>query len=150
MGTALGSYLMQTLTSPVHISTISVSSCVQWPCSISKAIITWWFASPLVHTLFLPPLPQCSLSLEGKFLMDTFHLGLNSKVSYSLHNTWLKDSEFIYICCRSKLFWLWPSKAWIYEYSRMSSGVISLLLSFTAHYLVFYFSGLSSLRFLAA
>lgn len=48
-----------------------------------------------------------------------------SKVwSHSLHNFWQWVSVFVPICCKRKLLWWWLSKVLIYEYSRMSLGVI--------------------------
>ena len=36
-----------------------------------------FLVSPLAPTLFIPPLPQCSLSSKGTDLMEEFHLWFN-------------------------------------------------------------------------
>lgn len=66
---------------------------------------------------------------EG-FDSDTSFMAEGSKVSHSLHSVWLWVSAFAPICCRRKHLWWWPSKALIYEYSRMSLGVLLLLGAF--------------------
>lgn len=50
-----------------------------------------------------------------------------SKVSHTLYIVWLWVSVFVHIFHRRKLFWRRLTKALIYEYSRISLGVISLL-----------------------
>ena len=52
-------------------------------------------SSLLALTLFLPPLPQSSLCLEGEtFDEDILYRDAWSKVSFSLHNAWLWVSVF--------------------------------------------------------
>ena len=82
---------------------------------------------PLALTLFLPPRIWGPLNSEGTDLMETSHLGLNIPRSLCLHIVWLWVSVLVSICCKRKFFWWQPSKALIYEYSRMPLEVISSL-----------------------
>jgi hypothetical protein len=68
---------VQPLVAPVHAASIFASS---------YELPSHWFGGPsfigvlhpepLAFKVFLPPLPQNSLSPEGRELMETFHLGL--------------------------------------------------------------------------
>lgn len=62
----LGSHLAGTCACPVHVATVSVSSCVRQSCCVRKTPFPWCHPSPLPLRIFRPPLPCCSLSLEGR------------------------------------------------------------------------------------
>lgn len=62
-----------TLCSPTHNVTVSASSCVPTPCWIWKKLFPWSCPSPLVLTLFLPPLQHPTPNLDGEDLTMTFH-----------------------------------------------------------------------------
>ena len=78
--------------------------------------------SPLSLTIFLPILLYVSLSPNGRDLMKMSHLRLTAPRFLILCS--------LPICCRRKL-WRWLSLALIYEYHRMSLGVILMLHSFS-------------------
>lgn len=69
--------LVQTHASPVHASLVSVSSYSCWSCTL-MALFPWCPSSHLtLHSICLPPLPQVSLGLKERDLMETFYFGLS-------------------------------------------------------------------------
>ena len=99
-----------------------------------------FFLCPLgLLFLMLFPLPVLhgSLSQIGRDLMETFQ-DKPWSVPRFLHNVCLWVSVFVPNCCRAKLHWWQLSKALIYEYRRMSYGVIlSLWICVVIFYLCF-------------
>jgi len=61
----LGFQLAQTHAGPVSVATVSVSSYVSVLLCL-KTLFSWCLPLPLALTISLPPLPQDSLSLEGR------------------------------------------------------------------------------------
>ena len=64
--------------------TVSVSSCVCQPCCVCKTMFPWHHPSPQALTILPPPLPHRCLSLEGRGLTRTSHLGLSPLKSLTL------------------------------------------------------------------
>lgn len=60
--------------------------CVSWyvhpSLSVWKTLLPWNHPSSLTFTISLPPLPHRSLSLQGRNLMKTYHLGLGVPRSF--------------------------------------------------------------------
>lgn len=76
-------------------------------------------------TIFLPPLPHRSLSLEGRSLRKTPPCR-----THSLHTVWLWVSVLISIYYR-KLLWWGLSVALIYGYNNKTLKIILLLCTFS-------------------
>lgn len=89
-------------------------------------MVPWCPPSPLVLTLFLPPLPQGFLYPKGRDFTETSHSELSVPKSHALCTVCLWLSAYVLLCCRRKLLWGWPSQALIYEHSRRPLRVILL------------------------
>lgn len=87
---------------------------------------------PLVIILFLPPNTQSSLNLKERFDRDiTFRAKCSKVIPFRTKcSTFTVSSYESLDLFPSKLFWLWLSKALIYECNRISLEVILLLRSF--------------------
>lgn len=59
-------------------------------------------------TIFLPSLPHRSLSLEGRGLMKTLHVGLCAPKPLTLYTPW--NSVFVPIYGKKRPFWPWRSE----------------------------------------
>ena len=80
----------------------------------------------LLHSLYLHFHRLPGALREGFNKDNRFRLSVSS--SLTLHYVWLIISVFSPICCRSNFLWHWLSKVLICEYSKMSLGLILLLL----------------------
>ena len=72
-------------------------------------------------TIFHPFLPWDSLSFEGRSMMETSNFRLSPR------NIWLWISASLPFFCWRKPLWSWLDKSLIYEYSRISLGIILLI-----------------------
>lgn len=99
------------------------------PRYVQKALFPCCLPSLLVLTTLPPPLLQSSLSPAGRDLMEMRHLGL--RVPRSLLIQYPSVGLSVPICFWRKLLWWCPSNTPIYEDSRMSSGIILVLWSFS-------------------
>lgn len=85
-----------TLCSPTHNVTVSASSCVPTPCWIWKKLFAWSCPSPLVLTLFLPPLQHPTPNLDGEDLTMTFHSRVSNSSCEDCSTYWLWFFNIIY------------------------------------------------------
>lgn len=103
---------------PVHAATVCMSSCLRWSL---KAWAPWCPPSP-------PALPNNSLSPWRRDLMETSHLGLSVSRPLLLCPSDSCGSLYVFSPTQEERR---LSTALLYESSRMSSGVVLLLRSFS-------------------
>lgn len=92
----------------------------------SEGLFPWHSPSPWALTFFLLAFPQNSKSLEGRELMEISHLDSIISRSLSLCTLFRSVSVLVLFFCSRKL-----SRALIHKYSRVLSGVLLLLSSFS-------------------
>lgn len=68
----------------VYAVTVSVSSYSHLPCCVLRTLYPWCHSSHLALTIFLSPFQHRLMSLEGRWVIETFHLGLSIPKSLNL------------------------------------------------------------------
>lgn len=98
---ALGPHLVKNHAGPTHAASITEFICASFVLCVEGLDC---FLSPVpVLTLISPPLPQRSLSPEGRNLMEISILAECFKVSQILHVVWLWVCIFLIYCRRKYL-----------------------------------------------
>lgn len=121
----------------MHAASLSELICVL-PVLIQRILFHWCSLAPLAFNSF------CLFHGVGKFWGKGFGGDIpfrseHPKSPHSLYNVWLWVSIFVPICSKRKLLWWGWNKALIYEYTRLSLGVILSLHWFCLFSFVFFF-----------